>query len=302
MRQARDDAERYLGPLRSRQLAEAVRDAIHEAVPLRQCGERLSATVVTRPACALAEMARCGAPCEHRVAPVAYGALCDAVAAAWSGDVRALLEPLLARMRVLSDAGRYEHAGAIRDRTAALVAACARAQRIAGLVAIDELVAAAPDGAGGWDIAVVRRGRLAAAGTAPRGVAPMPVVDSLVATAESVAHQPGPLGAALGEEIELIAKWLQRPGTRLVLATQPWASPAFGAGGAARIAEAGAQARAVLSPFAGRRSLRVIGDPAMSERRRGLGTGPDGSLVAPAPVLPDARGAQRPWHGHTMAR
>ncbi|MCW2603361.1 MAG: polC [Pseudonocardiales bacterium] len=295
VREARDDHERYLGPLRSRQLAEAVRDAIHEAVPLRQCGDRLSATVVTRPACALAEMARCGAPCEHRLAPDAYGLLSDAVAAAWSGDIRPLLDPLLARMRGLSDAGRYEHAGAMRDRAAALIAACARSQRIAALVGIDELVAAAPDGSGGWDLAVIHRGRLAAAGTAPRGIAPMPVVDSLVATADGVAHRPGPLGAALAEEIELIARWLERPGTRLVLATQPWASPAFGAGGAARIAEAGESARAALAPFAAGRSLQVIGDPALPERRRVLGTGPDAEL-------PMARSSQRQWHGHTMAR
>ena len=38
---------------------------------------------------------------------------------------------------------------------------------------IDELVAARPDGAGGWELSVVRRGRLAAAGVAARGVPPV---------------------------------------------------------------------------------------------------------------------------------
>jgi len=271
VRDARDDGGRYLGPLRSRPLAEAVRDAIHDAVPLRQCADRLSANVVTRSACALAGMGRCGAPCEHRLAPDAYARLADAVAAAWAGDIRPLLDPLEARMRQLGDAGRYEHAGAVRDRAAALIAACARSQRIAGLVAIDELVAAWPDGDGGWELAVVHRGRLAAAGTAPRGVAPMPVVESLRATAEVVAPRPGPLGAALAEEIECIARWLERPGARLVLASSPWSGPAYGAGGATRLAEAREQARAALAPFAARRSLTVIGDPALPERRRWTG-------------------------------
>ena len=302
VRDAHDDRERYLGPLRSRQLAEAVRDAIHDAVPLRQCGDRLSATVVTRPACALAEMARCGAPCEHRMTPEAYALLADAVAAAWSGDIRPLLDPLLRRMSALAEAGRYEHAGAIRDRTAALLAACARSQRIAALVGIEQLVAAAPDGDGGWDLAVVHRGRLSAAGTAVRGVAPMPVVDALLATADSPDYRPGPLGAALAEEIELIARWLERPGTRLVMASSPWACPAFGAGGADRIAAAGAQSRAALAPFAAHRSLQVIGDPALAERRRSLSAAPDGAAGRVGAVRESPGSAARRWHSPTMAR
>ena len=49
-----------------------------------------------------------------------------------------------------------------------------------------ELLAARPDGTGGWELSVVRRGRLAAAGVAPRGVPPWPVVDALLATADVV--------------------------------------------------------------------------------------------------------------------
>ena len=87
---------------------------------------------------------------------------------------------------------------------------------------------------GGWELSVVKRGRLAAAGVAPRGAPPGPVIDALRATADAVlpdALRPGPLPAALAEETECVLRWLEQPGTRLVLASRPWTCPAFGAGG-----------------------------------------------------------------------
>lgn len=58
----------YLGPFRSRQAAELAAAGFHDAVPLRQCTHRLSRRT-TMPACALAELGRCPAPCEHRITP-----------------------------------------------------------------------------------------------------------------------------------------------------------------------------------------------------------------------------------------
>lgn len=68
VRDVRDDGTAYLGPLRNQRQAEIVRDAIHDAVPLRQCTDRLSLRRVVRAACVLAGIGRCGAPCEgaHR--------------------------------------------------------------------------------------------------------------------------------------------------------------------------------------------------------------------------------------------
>ena len=89
-------------------------------------------------------------------------------------------------LQPLAAAERYEHAAVVRDRMATLVRACARFQRLSALTSIDHMVAARPDGTGGWELSVVRRGRLVAAGVAPRGAAPRPYVDALVATAEAV--------------------------------------------------------------------------------------------------------------------
>ena len=256
VREIRCDGAPYLGPLRSFRQAEAVRDAIHDAVPLRQCSDRLSVRRVVRAACVLAGIGRCGAPCEGGTSREQYAALVSLVAAAWTGDVRPLIEPLQRKLAELSRAQRYERAGVVRDRIAGVVRACARMQRLAALRAIAELVAARPDGSGGWEFAVIRSGRLVAAGCAGRGVAPLPVIEALRATADAVdpAHLP------LAEETECILRWLEEPGTRLVDATHPWAMPAYGAG----------RMRAFLAtdpdragnPFADRRRLPMTNRPA----------------------------------------
>src|SRR5690349_6472143 len=58
----------YLGPFSSRRAAELAVAGFHDAVPLRQCTHTLSVRTST-PACALAELDRCPAPCEHRITP-----------------------------------------------------------------------------------------------------------------------------------------------------------------------------------------------------------------------------------------
>jgi DNA polymerase-3 subunit epsilon len=232
-----------------------VRDAIHDAVPLRQCSDKLSLRRVVRAACVLAGIGRCGAPCEGGMGPEQYAALVALVAAAWTGDLRPLVEPLEHKIARLAEAQRFEQAGLIRDRVATVVRACARMQRLASLQAVGELVAARPDGEGGWQLSVVRSGRLAAAGHAPRGVAPVPVVDALRATADIV----DATHAALAEETECILRWLEEPGTRLVHASDPWSMPAYGAG---RMRNYLATQRDPVDPFADRRRLPVASRPA----------------------------------------
>ncbi|MDQ6851084.1 MAG: DEDD exonuclease domain-containing protein, partial [Actinomycetota bacterium] len=68
------DGSSYLGPLRSQRQAEVVRDAIHDAVPLRQCSDRLSLRRAVRAACLLAGIGRCSAPCEGGSSPEQYRA------------------------------------------------------------------------------------------------------------------------------------------------------------------------------------------------------------------------------------
>jgi DNA polymerase III subunit epsilon len=263
VRVLREDGSRYLGPLRSQRQAEAVRDAIHDAVPLRQCTDRLSLRRAVRAACVLAGIGRCSAPCEGGASPAQYAALVDLVAAAWTGDVRPLVGPLQAKLAALSGAQRYEQAAVVRDRIATVVRACARMQRVRSVSAIEELVAARPDTAGGWELSVIRRGRLAAAGVAARGVPPYAVIEALLATADVVdADQP-----VLAEETETILRWLEEPGTRLVHMSHPWLLPAHGAGGMVSWLAADA-ARRAAAPFEDRRRLPTLTRPARGRQLR----------------------------------
>ncbi len=220
----------YLGPFRSRQAAELAAAGFHDAVPLRQCTHRLSRRT-TMPACALAELGRCPAPCEHRITPEEYD---DAAATpfrtATSDDPGVVVDALLARIEVLSAARRYEEAAVVRGRLVAVLRAAVRMQRLAALTGIAELAAARPAARGGWELALVRHGRLAGAGVSPPGVHPRPTIAAIRATAETVLPGHGPVPAATAEETERILSWLERPETRLVETTDGWASPVAGAG------------------------------------------------------------------------
>ncbi|SCE88992.1 DNA polymerase-3 subunit epsilon [Micromonospora tulbaghiae] len=220
----------YLGPFRSRQAAELAAAGFHDAVPLRQCTHRLSRRT-TMPACALAELGRCPAPCEHKITPEEYD---DRAATpfrtATSDDPAVVVDALLARIEVLSAAERYEEAAVVRGRLVAVLRAAVRMQRLAALTGIAELAAARPAARGGWELALIRHGRLAGAGVSPPGVHPRPTIAAIRATAETVLPGHGPVPAATAEETERILSWLERPETRLVEATDGWASPVAGAG------------------------------------------------------------------------
>ncbi len=222
------DGAPYLGPFSSRQAAEAAAAGVYDAVPVRQCTTRLSPRTPS-PACVLAELRRCLAPCQHRVSVDEYEQRVVApVRDVMTGDPGVVVDNLRARLDRLADAGRYEEAATLRGRLATLLRASMRLQRRVSVNQIEELCAARPAG-GGWELAVVRHGRLAAAGYAPPRVHPRPVLEAVRATAETVLPGPGPLGGATAEETDRIIDWLERPDTRLVETTAGWAVPVQGA-------------------------------------------------------------------------
>ena len=229
VRRPSDDGAAHLGPFGSRRTAELAAAAVHDALRLRQCTTRLSARV-TSPVCALAELGRCPAPCEHAISPADYVATAaEPFRTATTGDPGPIVRALLDRIEALSAAQRYEEAAVVRERMVAFLHAAVRMQRLASLTAIEELAAARPGETGGWEIAVVRRGRLAAAATAPRATHPLATLELALATAETVMPGTGPTPAASAAETERILAWLERPETRLVRTSAGWSSPASGA-------------------------------------------------------------------------
>ncbi|MHA6783918.1 DEDD exonuclease domain-containing protein [Pseudonocardia saturnea] len=215
-----------LGPFSSRRAAGAAVEGLLDAVPLRSCTPRIPLRPTSTP-CVLHEMGRCAAPCAGLQTVTEYTPAVDALADLVDGRDDSPLRRLADAVDALGGELRFEDAARRRDRLAALILALDRTQRLAALARVEELVGARPDGRGGWEVAVLRHGRLAAAGVAPRGVAPMPVIDALRLGAQTILTGPGPLRGAPHEEVRLLHRWLASGGTRLVHGE--WAEPARGA-------------------------------------------------------------------------
>jgi DNA polymerase-3 subunit epsilon len=198
---ARTPSAGALGPL-SRANAETVREAIEEALPIRRCSDRIGAR--TRfSACVLAELGRCPAPCEGRVAPDDYARAIGPASTALEGDPTAILDALERRLDRLAAAERYEEAASTRDRISALVTAASRARsadalRRAGRIAVE-------DGGVRLDIS---SGELAEVAGEPLAVPPD-------------GHD---------DEPRLVSSWLARAGrrVRLLETSEPWVFAASG--------------------------------------------------------------------------
>ncbi len=261
VRDVRDDGAVYLGPFSSGRQVELATAAVHEAFRIRQCTQKLSLRG-TASACALVEMGRCGAPCDGRESVEDYAIHVDAVRAAMLGDVRSLVTALTRKVTRLSDVERFEEAAMHRDRLAAFVRAASRVQRLSALTSCAEVVAARLTDDGGWEVVVVRHGRLAATGVASRLEDPRALADALVASAEVVVPGIGPTPAATAEETECVLRWLEKPGVRLVAMEGTWACPAYGAGGVRIWTDAAEEARSALSGgFGDKRDLRPVHQP-----------------------------------------
>jgi DNA polymerase-3 subunit epsilon len=269
----------HIGPFTSRRTAQEAVDALHDALPLRQCTARLPLVARTPGSpCALAGMGRCSAPCTAVTEPDAgYAAVADAATRALEGDPSAVVRTLAERIARLAAEERFEEAGQVTGRLRSYVQGAGRAQRMAPLARCAELVAARPTAAGGWELVVVRHGRLAGTAVTGRGEDPLPVVDALRATAEVVAAPCPPAPACHPEEAALVIAWLEGPGVRLVHASEPWAVPVRSA-----------LAHADLGGVSGEVRARVAQGPSR-EPDAGPDPEPDAGpdpapLVAPGPV------------------
>ena len=221
-------AERAIGPFRSRADAVDTAGLLARFTGVRTCTGRISGRAEHGPSCPPREISPCPAP--RGVSASDYAAGPRRAAAVIDGLDDGPLAAAVDGVAELAQRARYENAARLRDLTAATIDVLWRGQRLRALAAVAELIAAAPDGTGGWQLVIVRHGQLAGAGCARAHVPPMPVVDALRGVAQVVLPQPAPLGGALVEETALIARWLAAPGVRIVSATTGFASPRHSAG------------------------------------------------------------------------
>lgn len=243
-----------LGPFPSRNAAEAAAAALLTAFPIRRCSSRLPREPAAGATpCALAEMGRCAAPCVLGPDAPGYAAAVQGARAALCGATQPVVAAVGTRIGALAEQERYEDAATQRDQLAAFLRAVARAERLRPLVDSDRLVAARRPETGGWEVVLVRFGRLAAATTTPPGADPMPAIAALDAVGEHVERPTRRGGGATAHESELIVAWLQQPGVRLVELSAGGPELAWPLAGAGRVladlpAIAGRGRRPDLSP------------------------------------------------------
>jgi DNA polymerase-3 subunit epsilon len=261
VKQVSDDDADYLGPFRSRVTAEAAVAALHEAFPIRQCSGRLPRKP-NRSACALAEMGRCLSPCDGSVSEEAYLTTVDALRRTLDSSPEAVTAAIRARMASLAAMERFEEATSHRNRMVSFIRAAARTQRLRALTSCAEIVAARRNDAGRWEVHVVRRGRLAAAGVIPAGVSAREWTDELRASADTVLAGHGPTPAATAEETEKILRWLELPGIRMVHVDGTWTCPVGGAESQRDLLEAIEAGRESLTPFDQPRETTTYARPA----------------------------------------
>ena len=234
VRRVRPGTGVFLGPFPDRRAADAAVAAVHESLPLRQC---TGADLPARPRQRL--RARRDGPVRGAVHRRAVGRRVRrrrrGVPGGGRPRPRALVAPLLARVDRLSAEERYEDAAVLRDRVAVLVRAVRRRQRLESLAAVAELAIARPDGCGG--LAPVRR----PPGPARRGrAAPRrprrsgDTLAGLLLTAETPTGPDDELAASV-DETELVLRWMEKPGTRLVEVDRDAGLPRAGHRGLQRV-------------------------------------------------------------------
>ncbi len=222
-----------LGPFSSRAVAAETAEAVAAGCRIRTCTARLRVADRHGPDCGpLGRVGGCPAapPGSDPVSAAQYADRLPAVTALFDGRDDAALARLADEIESLAGRELFETAARRRDRLVTAITALERVQRARALTAVDELVAARPDGAGGWYVAVIRAGRLAGAGHVPPRAPVMATIDAIVAGASTVPDAPEPLRGAPAEQVRLITDWLHTGGTRLVRTSTGYATPSRGAG------------------------------------------------------------------------
>lgn len=219
VRSAPGDGSVHLGPLPSRRAAQAVKEAIETALPLRRCTTRFGprTPLTPGPPCAPAHLGVAACPCRGGIDEAAYAEIVDAAVEGMRRDPRLLLEPLEERMARYAEAARFEEAAATRERLSALSRALERRRLATSLRDAGRIRVGLDRG----EIVVIDRGRLVVDPESP-------------AAPEAPAGEPGgrasPSGRDGVDEVLLLARWLARTAAqrrvRLLEVTGRYASPA----------------------------------------------------------------------------
>lgn len=211
----------HLGPVRNRDQATLIIDAITSAIPLRTCTLKLSLKKPS-PSCALAEIGRCVAPCELGVPAAEYQNLVDRFISSLNAEDE-IENWIKEKIKILAQAEKFEEAAIWRDRLAAWLTVAARTHYLNSFTRIEEIVAAAPRDSG-WDVHVIRHGALAAAAHVSDTNQVQDKARSLQLSAQVFEKPESPTPANTIAEANMISAWFRNNQVRLLSISSPWSS------------------------------------------------------------------------------
>ena len=243
-----------LGPLPGRRAADALLEAVHDAVPVRRCTFRIR-LAQDHPSCMLKDIGRCGAPCDGTVDTTTYAAQVRAAAALLEGDPGPVLAVLRRRMATLAADARFEEAAEARARLHVL-ARRVHTVRLATALRDVELLEVAGRRGDRLEAVRIRHGLLTASAAVHARHGRGALVAALRAVPDRLPTDDGTPAAR--SEVELVARWVDETAEVLLDVVGAWTQPvAGGAVTATAVAEAADVGRAV------RRDRRLL-----SGRRR----------------------------------
>jgi DNA polymerase III subunit epsilon len=199
------DGTAYLGPFPSTLRATLAKEALEDVFAIRRCTKPMRASTRFAP-CALADLGRCTAPCDGRIAPERYGELVRALISSLSAP-DGLLEALERRMHRFAGEERFEEAATARDRLRAVAEALSRLRTDAWLA----------------------KGRLTMSD--PNGD-PIELDGGSLDGAEPLS---GPCPRERADELSAVRSWVVRHRPAIRDATEPPAEPVEGGATLARI-------------------------------------------------------------------
>jgi DNA polymerase-3 subunit epsilon len=202
-RKLHPDALVTLGPFRSKEGADLVLNALWDATAIRRCSGRPGARSGR---CVPAQIGVAACPCDGSLNPDQYRRIVDETIAALTADPASLSVRLVERIRTLASEQRFEEAAWVRDRHQALAKAIERRSRWQTLCRSGRVEVVAPDG----ESALIDRGRLVGSWSAhqPRPLLPLSWTEG--------PDSEVPPTVAVAAEVDLLWKWLSRPGTAVV--------------------------------------------------------------------------------------
>ena len=227
----------WCGPFNGRDEAARAIEALYEVTQIRQCTPRITLkSMKSASPCALFDMKRCGAPCVGKESVDSYASHVLTTQVSLHHDATSLLSTINTRMHELAEQERFEEAADIRNRLSAFIRGTARGQRIRSLTRVPHMVTAFMVAPQQWEFLVIRFGRLAgsAQGSSKNY---REIVESLRLTADVVSDNGEILPASHHEEVEVLLRYLNQDGVRLVEIDGEWSLPVFGSGAARDVLE-----------------------------------------------------------------